>query len=213
MFDSPNPSCSWLFQHCLVFLQFASPTGPRACQHNPWLPSLQAVTQDGLGVMLYINIEVALEKTIWLSEWKCFQLRLSPLHDLPPLSQQFTLGLLGIVDSLNRGAGCWRRVLGQLSRFYSCCLPLAGLMAAASKWGTWRPMREYAEFCWESVLGRDKEVCAGRFWHLEKDRWMERLPPWFPFLPAREYPYLAFLPSEQTPRELTVLQGSGGYMS
>lgn len=43
-----------------------------------------------------------------------------------------------------------------------------------------------------------------------EDRGVEHLASPFPFLPASDYPHLAFLPSEQTPRELTHCR-DGGY--
>lgn len=42
-----------------------------------------------------------------------------------------------------------------------------------------------------------------------EDRGVEHLVSLFPFLPASDYPHLAFLPSEQTPRELTRCRGGG----
>ena len=43
-----------------------------------------------------------------------------------------------------------------------------------------------------------------------EDGAVEHLASPFPFLPASDYPHLAFLPSEQTPRELMRCRG-GGY--
>lgn len=58
---------------------------------------------------------------------------------------------------------------------------------------------------WEGI----RRLGLADFGTWREDGGVEHLVSLFPFLPASDYPRLAFLPSEQTPRELTRCRGGG----